>query len=146
MDVVVWLAEWLNVKLPRDMRMEMRRELTRAHADARLLVFLLAFSRMHVPVMAARIERPESAPTGFRRARMGGEGRVFRRGLRLHGYSIAARLAELRAVFDNLDRAVRRMLRHLRRRGHDAAIVLVAGAAACLRSVADVATMAADTS
>ena len=36
LDVCVWLAEWLNVKLPRDMRMEMRRELARALRKTRM--------------------------------------------------------------------------------------------------------------
>ena len=146
LDVCVWLAEWLNVKLPRDMRMEMRRELARALKETRMLVFLLAVSRMHIPVVTPRTMRPPSAPPGFRLARRGGGGRGYDRGVRLRGRTLAARLRELRDLFDNLGDAVRVMLKHLRRRYRGACLCLSAPVCARLRPPTHVSPQCVDTS
>ena len=146
LDVCVWLAEWLNVKLPRDMRMEMRRELAQALKETRMLVFLLAVSRMHIPVVTPRTMRPSSAPPGFRLARRGGGGRGYDRGVRLRGRTLAARLRELRDLFDNLGGAVRRMLRHLRRRYRGACLRVSAPVSARLRPLPRVSPICVDTS
>ena len=146
LDVCVWLAEWLNVKLPRDMRMEMRRELARALRETRMLVFLLAVSRMHIPVVTPRTMRPSSAPPGFRLARRGGGGRGYDRGVRLRGRTLGARLRELRDLFDDLGAAVARMLKHLRKRFRGACLCLSAPVDARLRLLAHVAPMGVDSS
>ena len=102
---------------------------------------------MHIPVRAPRTTRPLSAPPGFRRARHNScVGRGFSRGVRLAGLSITARLAGLRAVFDDLDGAVRRMLQHLRPRRRVVGFVLVAAIVERGRGVAFVAPRGADTS
>lgn len=145
-DLCVWLAAWLGVKLPRDLRMELRRDLARTLSQARLVVFLLAFARLKLPALPPATARPLSAPAGCRRARAGGEGRVFRRGLRLEGRTLAARFAALRAVFADLGRAVARMLRHLRRRAPAAAIVLVGAIAERLCGARAAAPAAMDSS
>ena len=146
LDVCVWLAEWLGVKLPRDMRMEMRRELARALRETRMLVFLLAVSRMHIPVVTPRTMRPSSAPPGFRLARRGGGGRGYDRGVRLRGRTLGARLRELRDLFDDLGGAVQRMLKHLNARGRGVALVLFAPVCARLRMLAHVMPICVDTS
>ena len=146
MDVCVWLAEWLGVKLPRDMRMEMRRELARALRRTRMLVLLLAVSRMHIPVVTPRTMRPASAPPGFRLARRGGGGRGYDRGVRLPGRTLAARLRALRDLFDNLGAAVQRMLKHLRKRWRGACLCLSAPVCECLRPLAHVMPDGVDTS
>ena len=145
-DVCVWLCRFCNGRPPRFLRLELRRELAEALRDTRMLVFLLAVSRMDIPIGVARIERPLSAPLGCRRAREGGEGRVFRRGVRLRGASIAARFAELRAIFANLGRTVRLVLRYLKRRPRGVAIVLATALAERLCGVADVAATCVDSS
>ena len=146
LDVCVWLAEWLNVKMPRDMRMDMRRELARALRETRMLVFLLAVSRMHIPVVTPRAERPPSAPPGFRLARRGGDGRGYDRGVRLRGWTLAARLRELRDLFDDLGGAVRVMLKHLRRRYRGACLRVSAPVSECHRPLAHVAPICVDSS
>ena len=147
MDVVVWLAEWLGVRLPREMKLDLRRELARTLADARLLVFLLAYARLRLPAPVSHASRPLSAPRGCRRARdTGGDGRVFRRGMKLSGFSVAARLRALRDLFDNLGAAIARMRRRLLRRWRGLAIVLVAAAAARAVGVAAPAPAGVDSS
>ena len=146
LDVCVWLAEWLNLKLPRDMRMEMRRELARALRETRMLVFLLAVSRMSIPVVTPRTARPSSAPPGFRLARRGGGGRGYDRGVRLRGCTLAARLGELRDLFDDLGGAVRLMLKHLRKRFRGACLCVSAPVCARLRPLAHVSPKCVDTS
>ena len=146
MDVCVWLAEWLNVKLPRDMRIEMRRELARALRETRMLVLLLAVSRMHIPVVPPRTTRPSSAPPGFRLARRGGGGRGYDRGVRLRGRGLAARLRALRDLFDDLGGAVKRMLKHLRKQDRGACLCLSAPACECSRPLAHVVPKCVDSS
>ena len=146
MDVCVWLAEWLGVKLPRDMRMEMRRELARALRRTRMLVLLLAVSRMHIPVVAPRTTRPPSAPPGFRLARRGGGGRGYDRSVRLRGRTLAARLRALRDLFDDLGGAVRLMLKHLHKRYRGAGLCLSAPVCERSRPLAHVSPKCVDTS
>ena len=146
LDVCVWLAEWLSVKLPREVRMVLRRELARALQETRMLVFLLAVSRMHIPVVTPRIARPPSAPPGFRVTRRGGGGRGYDRGLRLRGRTLGARLRELRDLFDDLGAAVARMLKHLRKRYRGACLCLSAPVGARLRPLAHVVPKCVDSS
>lgn len=147
LDLCVWMAEWLGMRLPRGMRLASRRALATGLRETRLLVFLLAFARLRVPVLVARTMRPLSAPPGFRRARdTGGDARVFTRGLRLTGFSVAARLRALCAIFADLGAAVRRMLKHLRKRWRGPALVMRAAVAAILRALTDKTPRSLDTS
>jgi hypothetical protein len=128
--VCLWLSEWLGAKLPRPWRIRLRADLRHALRGVRVVVFLLAVAQCDAP-KPVHIERAHGAPRGFRCAGvLNNDLRNVMRMVRLRGRSLAARLAALRDVFDNLEAWVARAARRLMRGAHGARYVLIAAVVA----------------
>ncbi len=124
LDVCLWLSEWLGRRVPRAARIMLRQDLREALFGARVVVFLLAISRCGAP-KPVHVERPHAAPPGFRRAgALDNDLRNVKRTVRLRGRTLAARLAEVRAVLDNLDAWAARAVKRLLAGAHGARLLL----------------------
>jgi hypothetical protein len=124
LDLLLWLSEWMGRALPRALRMEMRADIRQALQGTRVIVFLLAMSRCGAAPMHGQ-RQPYPPPRGFRRTGfLKSDLRSICRTVRLRGRTIAARLAELRAILDTLDVWIARVRRRLMALPHEARLVL----------------------
>ncbi len=145
LDLCVWLAAWLGHRLPRDLRLELREDIRKALWGARVLALMLALPRCG-PAPFVRHERP-NAPRGFRYSNvLEYDMRCVCRTLRLRGRTIAEKLAEVRAVFDDLDLWAERVRKRLMQVPHAARLVLCWLVADAVRALASPRTFLADTS
>ncbi len=145
LDLCVWLAEWLGHRLPRDLRLELREDIRKALWGARVLALLLALRRCG-PAPNVRHQRAHAA-RGFRHSQvLESDMRAVCRTLRLRGRTIAAKLAEVRAMFDDLDLWAERVRARLMQVPHAARLVLCWVAAHAVRALAAPGALLADTS
>jgi hypothetical protein len=140
--VLAVLAWWAAAFGGRGARIELRRALRTARAEARDLVFLAAMARIAVRRPAPQTMRPPSAARGFRyRFRRFRPVRIVTRAV------VLDTLADIRAALDAFDATVTRALARLPRRWIAGAVVAVAPPALCVaHACGRLATEAADTS
>ncbi len=145
LDLCVWLAAWLGHRLPRELRVELREDIRKALWGARVLALMLALPRCG-PAPNVRHEQP-NAPRGFRHSTiLECDMRSVCRTLRLRGRTIAEKLAEVRAMFDDLDVWAERVRVRLMEVPHAARLVLCWLAADAVRALAVAPLCAVDTS
>ena len=105
---VLELVAYVGAMLGVDVRKALRGAVREACAEGKLIVvaYALHHGRHAAPLPS---ERPWGARRGCRYTRTGARLRVFTRGVRVKS------LRDLRALFDDLDRAIARMLKRFRR-------------------------------
>jgi hypothetical protein len=112
-EMLLWLAAYCGGWMGADVRAFARAELADARAMVRMLLVLLALAQRR-PAPAAAARHPFGAPRGFAPARFAGSDlRHATRAVRLGGRGLAGRFARLRAVIDDLDAQVARVVRRL---------------------------------
>jgi hypothetical protein len=119
-EMLLWFAECLGAKLPKEMRAELLREF---HETRRTVLMILV---VHASAMERGRPRPGSpvrefagevarAPKGFRmQAHRGSDFRGFSRGIKISGRTLRERYARLHAVVAAFDRHVARFAKRLR--------------------------------
>jgi len=141
------LARAFEGKLSRDWRIFVRGVLRDAAADLQMLIVMLALAHTDTPVTPPGATRPRSRRRGFRHARsLCSAVRAARRRVRVHGGTIAARIARLRGILADLKTWIARMIAHLDKRCVTARLVAVAPPGCVFAGNARPACVGADTS
>jgi hypothetical protein len=135
-EMLLWFAECLGARLPKEMRAELLREFHEARRTVRMVLVVHASAMERArprPRAVARCDvgRVAPAPKGFRQqAHRGSDFRGFARGIRIGGRSLRERYARLHAVIADFDRYVARFAQRLRGSKMKAPVLVFCTAAA----------------
>jgi hypothetical protein len=118
-EMLLWFAECLGARLPKDMRAELLREFHETRRTVLMILLVHASAqergrprpRHPVREFAGEVAR---APKGFRhQAHRGSDFRGFARGIKISGRTLRERYARLHAVIAGFDRHVARFAKRL---------------------------------